>query len=211
MHFLFVLEKNLVNLFSVMRDLKQYRFTLFDTNPQVVQAWQQHFQGLNNFTIKEQNLQSLTPQDVLVVPTNSFGILETGIAQEVQRAIPGIDQRVHKQLSIEWEGQQPPGNCTLVKTETDKFRYLAMTSIMRTQNQVWTQTIYDAFRSVILAVTNAQGQSIQHIACPGLGTGQTGRANPDQAAQYMRLAYDSFHQEVGRTWSEINQWLQGRL
>lgn len=166
---------------------------LGDKNPELIEAWEMEFSGLNDVTVRGGNI-LLVKADALVSPANSFGFMDGGIdwsiSQMFEWKIQAIVQHV---IRAKHAGELLVGAAEVVATGFDHFPYLVCAPTMRVPQPVPDSVnAFLAMRATLLAVNefNRQNTSpIDSIAIPGLCTG-TGRMPYDKCARQMRAAYD---------------------
>lgn len=185
------------------------RVSLCDRNPDVALALASHFQDIEGVEVLEGNLLDLDC-DAVVSPANSFGYMDGGIDQHIDRFYDGEAQRAVLALIAErFHGELPVGSAAVLRMATCRFPYLIVSPTMRVPGDDLGGTInaYLAMRAALAAILDHhrdQADRIASVAVPGLGTGVGGMA-PDESALQMRAAYDMI---VGGEWRSIQHPLQ---
>jgi len=142
--------------------------------------------------------------EAIVVPTNSFGLMEQGFSLEIRNRFPKIQQRLLKKLNKDkHNGEILVGQAVIIPTKGSPIHYIIFTPTGRLPGTVFdTPNAYLAFRGVLLAIKGHNkkmllgpkpGKKIQHkritrIVCPGLGTA-VGRMPFDTCIWQMIQAY----------------------
>ncbi len=185
------------------------RVSLCDRNPDVAQALASHFQNIDGVEVLEGDLLDLDC-DAVVSPANSFGYMDGGIDQHIDRFYDGEAQRALLTLIADrFYGELPVGSATVLRMATRRFPYLVVSPTMRVPGDDLGGTIhaYLAMRAALAAILdqNQEGTArIGSVAVPGLGTG-VGGMEPDESALQMRAAYEMI---VGEGWRSIQHPLQ---
>jgi O-acetyl-ADP-ribose deacetylase (regulator of RNase III) len=130
--------------------------------------------------------------DCLVSPANSFGLMDGGVDLAISQFFgPALQARVQHIVLTQYTGEQPVGTSFLVETHHPEHPFVAHTPTMRVPMSIAaTDHVYLAMKALLEAVRafNQQGDRIQTVLCPGLGTA-TGRMPVEEAARQMALAY----------------------
>ena len=174
-----------------------FDLTLIDISEDLCEAWTQRFQSAAEVAVIYGRFEDITEYDCMVSPANSFGLMDGGIDAAITHYF-GHQLMLDVQTRIidEFRGEQPVGTSIIVETHDEKHPYLAHTPTMRVPLRIaHTDNVYKAMLAMLLAVDNHNKQSerpIQHVLCPGLGTG-VGRVPAAEAARQMWLAYHNFH------------------
>jgi O-acetyl-ADP-ribose deacetylase (regulator of RNase III) len=169
------------------------RVSLTDRNPTVAQALAARFDGVNNVEVLEGDLLDLDC-DALVSPANSFGFMDGGIDQAIDRFFGGAAQRaVLDRIADRFYGELPVGSATIIAMPSVRFPFLVVAPTMRVPGDSRsTINAYLAMRAALIAILDHnQGGSarIGSIGVPGLCTG-VGSMLADESATQMRAAYD---------------------
>ena len=185
--------------------LDTFRLTLVDPGADLVAAWRDQFLDCERVSAVQGRFEELEAYDCLVSPANSFGLMDGGVDAAITDYFgQQLMDRVQAQILERYLGEQPVGTCMLVETGHAEHKWLAHAPTMRVPMDIrGTDNVYYAMlavmRTVVLA--NRDGAAIQHVACPGLGTGY-GRMGAEETARQMRAAYDVLLRVPARlTWS----------
>lgn len=116
--------------------------------------------------------------DCIVSPANSFAIFDGGMDMYISRYFHEIDQftvEMQKQLLNKSGGYQQPGTCTLLETNVDKCKYVALCPTMVIPSVIVDYSIiYHCFWNLLITIHNHNKTSddkIKNILLTGLGTG----------------------------------------
>jgi O-acetyl-ADP-ribose deacetylase (regulator of RNase III) len=179
------------------------RVSLCDRNPDVARALAEHFAGADAAEVLEGDLLALNC-DAVVSPANSFGFMDGGIDQAIDRFYAGAAQRaVLDRVVGRYYGEIPVGVAAVIPMPSGRFPFLVVAPTMRVPGDVrGTVNAYLAMRAALVAVLDHGGAGAGRIASvvvPGLCTG-VGGMPPEDAAAQMRAAYDMI---VGGGWRSI--------
>ncbi|MEO1353296.1 MAG: macro domain-containing protein [Cyanobacteria bacterium J06635_15] len=177
----------------------QYRLKtliLIAPNSLLYKAFLEAFDHLPQVEVINNYFEWLTEFDCLVSPANSFGMMDGGMDAAITKYFGvSLEESVQNRILEEYLGEQPIGTSLIVETHHPKHPYLAHTPTMRVPMVIkGTDIPYTAMWAMLLAVRKHNQQSpnsIESVACPGLGTG-IGRVPYAEAARQMALAYDHF-------------------
>ncbi len=169
------------------------RVSLCDRNPEVAHALAGRFDGAGRVEVLEGDLLELDC-DALVSPANSFGFMDGGIDQAIDRFYGGAAQRaVLDRIAERFYGELPIGSATIITMPSRRFPFLVIAPTMRVPGDSrGTITAYLAMRAALAAILDHNKGSAGRIACiaaPGLCTG-VGAMLADESAAQMRAAYD---------------------
>lgn len=202
-------------------------------NQALAATWPTHAQWLKISTIHEslRNLPDENQFDLIVSPTNSYGILDGGFDDAISRTfcLPthhhrALTNAAQRKLYDQWRGFAPPGSCTLVqmpvelqKTNRWGCKHLALCPTMRVPSiAIWNrEVVYESVWSLMCEIDRwnypAGGDSrandrINKILTTPLATG-TGRVDPDTWARQLVLALKHFSDalEKPQRWSKL-EW-----
>ncbi len=179
------------------------RISLSDRNPEVARALSTVFEGVDGVEVLEGDLLDLDC-DALVSPANSFGFMDGGIDQAIDRFYGGAAQRaVLDRIAERFYGELPVGSAALIAMASTRFPFLVVAPTMRVPGDSrGTINAYLAMRAAMIAVLEHNGTSacrIASLAVPGLCTG-VGWMPADESASQMRAAYDMI---IGGGWRSI--------
>ncbi|HEY9715190.1 MAG TPA: hypothetical protein V6C72_17095, partial [Chroococcales cyanobacterium] len=89
---------------------------LRDQNPELVKAWQAFFSRNARVDISEGDIFDLDVS-VLVVPANSFGIMDDGLGSQLNKRANGtLESRVRKLIQDKHAGELPVGVAEVITT-----------------------------------------------------------------------------------------------
>lgn len=171
---------------------------LADQNNSVLNAWRTVFaayQGL--IDIVKAELYEVAC-DAIVVPTNSFGFMDSGTSFKIAKHFGWqIQQRLQKQIQNNYHGELLVGQSTIIETDDFEIPFLIATPIMRIPMVLYnTVNAYLAMKAALRTVvygTLEDGEElrayVRKIAVPGMGTGM-GHMEPRVSAWQIRCAYD---------------------
>jgi O-acetyl-ADP-ribose deacetylase (regulator of RNase III) len=167
-------------------------FHLRDIDPDVVQAWASHFNGVANVRISNGDILEVEA-DAIVSPANSFGYMDGGIDLVYLRHFGWeLQTRLQSHLKERHDGELPVGQATIVETLHAGIPHLVSAPTMRVPMNVSNSlNAYLAFRAAIRVVKEhnlAATRPIRSVVCPGLCTA-IGRMPADRAAKQMAMAY----------------------
>ncbi len=171
---------------------------LRDRNPEVVKAWKAFFGRGAKVDIDEGNVLEL-PVSAIVSPLNSFGIMDTGLAQGINKATDGaFESRVRKLIVDKHAGELPVGLAEVLTSGIDSPRYVVVAPTLRVPARSTSANVntYLATRAALRCVAafmrkerEDKGEmTIESIAMVGMGTG-SGACPPAVAAFQMYEAY----------------------
>lgn len=171
--------------------------TLVAPDKTLCKALRTHFREWKKVKVKNTCFEELDAFDCMVSAANSFGLMDGGVDLAITNYF-GLElmDRVQERIVREYRGEQPVGTCMIVEIDHPEHLFLAHTPTMRVPMSIsTTDNVYLAMWAMLLAVWKhnlASEQQINHIACPGLGTG-CGQMDFNNAAKQMSLAYRHFH------------------
>ena len=176
------------------------RVSLSDRNSEVARALAARFDGLDGVEVLEGDLLDLDC-NALVSPANSFGFMDGGIDQAIDRFYGGAAQRaVLDRIAERFYGELPVGSATVIGMPSVRFPFLVVAPTTRVPGDSrGTINAYLAMRAGLIAVLDHNGGGagrIASVAAPGLCTG-VGWMSADESASQMRAAYDMI---VGGGW-----------
>jgi len=130
---------------------------------------------------------------LMVIPSNSYGILDKGILSSLNTMFDNIQKQIQYSIENVYYGEQPIGTCLLLNTSHMKYKYIAHLPITRYPNakiQPNEKNIYYAFRSLLTTVLNHNRNNVEKITkifC--LSFCIEDNINIEKMAKEMRLAY----------------------
>lgn len=177
-------------------------FILCDKNPDVAKAWHFFFDRGGRVDIREGDILS-ADLSAVVVPINSFGIMDDGLAEEINKKTDALlESRVRKLILDKYAGEIPVGMAEVMSSGLDspKLVVLAPTVRVPQRNSGASISTYLATRAALRAVAGyvrnrgneSSKESLETVGFVGLGTGQGG-VGPATAAFQM---YEAFCQIV---------------
>jgi O-acetyl-ADP-ribose deacetylase (regulator of RNase III) len=168
------------------------KLLLADPNAALCAAWAAAFQSYPEVEVVNGRFEQLPAFDCMVSAANSFGLMDGGVDLAITNFFgPALQARVQQVILARYNGEQPVGTSFIVETGHPAHPFLAHTPTMRVPMPIAdTDNVYLAMKAMLQAVRdfNADGERIQIVACPGLGTA-TGRVPAPEAARQMALAY----------------------
>ena len=184
--------------------------------------WPAHAQSVAINIVNDylRDLPSETRFDLIVSPSNSYGLLDGGFDDAISRSfcLPHHDYRslttaAQQKLYDQWRGFAPPGSCTLVTIPSElqntnrwRCKYLALCPTMRTPSDArWNrEVVYECVWSLMCEVDRfnnsdqaQQHDKIQTILITPLATG-AGRVSVERWAVQFVLALKHFADALAR-------------
>ncbi len=195
-----LLSEKLVVQEEVHKILSRLNLFLCDRNPDVVNAWRHFFSRLGEESkveiIEGDILEQKSP--LIVMPCNSFGILDTGVSLSLNKKSDGeLESMVRKLIQDKYAGELPIGSAELIVTGRDYPSLVVLAPTVRVPSNIMAVNVnpYLATRAALLALARYIGNlskneqsKILSFAITGMGTGG-GRAAPATAAFQMYEAY----------------------
>lgn len=141
--------------------------------------------------------------DVLVSPANSFGFMDGGIDQAIDRSYRGAARRaVLDWIAEQFYGALPVGLATVMGMPSRRFPFLVVAPTMRVPGDSrGTINAYLAIRAAFTAIFDHKRGLVGRIgsvATPGLCTG-VGAMSANDSASQMRAAYEMIVIDMWRT------------
>lgn len=163
------------------------KLTLIDDNFEVVHEWRKAFNNYSEVEIIEGNILDHA-QNTVVSPANCSGHMDGGIDAIYTKYFgPIVQNRVQENISMLHENKLEIGRALIVKTNDTKIKYLISAPTMDMPGPIPKENVFLAFTAVLnCALTNKN--IVEHIFCPGLGSG-VGHVLPELVAQEMLRAY----------------------
>lgn len=174
-------------------------FHLRDKNPEVVKAWDKFFGRQSNLDITEGDALEL-PVSAVVTPLNSFGIMGSGFAKELNNRTNGmLENRIRKIIEDKHAGELPVGYAEVLKTGLSSPEYVVIAPTVRVPPDRMSNAnvnTYLSTRAALRAVASfirkelqdGRESPIKSVAIVGMGTGE-GKTPPVIAAFQMYEAY----------------------
>lgn len=171
---------------------------LRDQNPEMVKTWQAFFGRNPKVDISEGNIFDLDVA-VLVSPANSFGIMEGGLAEQLNKLADGqFESRVRKLIQDKFAGELPVGSAEIITTKLDKPRLAIIAPTTRVPIRMTNANVnpYLATRAALRTLAayirqerDEKGSTdIDSVAFAGMGAG-TAKNAPAVVAFQMYEAY----------------------
>lgn len=172
-------------------------FHLRDLNPDVVKGWNQFFSRGGRVEISEGDIMELDAT-AIVTPSNSFGILEGGLGDCLNKISQGkLETRIRKMIQDKHAGEMAVGYAEVIKSGMEKPQFVVVAPTVRVpirQTNPTTNT-YLATRAALRALAAFMreqnengGAKIESVAFVGMGTGGA-KCPPAVAAFQMYEAY----------------------
>lgn len=171
---------------------------LRDQNEEVVKSLTYFFARNARVEISQGDVFELNPT-VLVVPSNSFGLLDSGLAALLnKRANAQLEPRVRKMIADKYAGELPVGLAEMITTGIESPGLAIIAPTLRVPIRMSSANVnsYLATRAALRMLAahmrqerEERGESkIESVALVGMGTG-TGKTAPATAAFQMYEAY----------------------
>lgn len=183
-----------------MNILKNITFHLCDLNNDLIEMWTLYFGGMANFKIYNCDIFSVPVStdtiNAIVSPSNSFGDLQGGIDLIYFKKFGyKLEERLQQTIIEQKNGELIIGDALIL--EMNKFynyQYFISAPTMRVPMCIdKSVNAYLAFRGTLIEIikfnTMNESYKIQHVVCPGLGTG-IGKIPSELCAKQMFQAYD---------------------
>lgn len=163
--------------------------TLVARDVELEMAWRRAFDGVAGVEVAGGSIFGRRA-DAMVSPANSFGFMDGGLDLLItQRFGWSLEQRVRDRILSAHDGELLVGEALVVETEDPEVPWLISAPTMRVPMRVdQTVNAFLAFRAVLRVLR--RHPAIEHVLCPGLGTGE-GRMPADRCARQMRRAWDA--------------------
>jgi len=164
-----------------------------------VRAWDKFFGRQSNLDISEGNALEL-PVSAIIVPSNSFGIMGSGFARDLNEHSNGLlESRIRKIIEDKYAGELPVGFAEVLKTGLASPEYVVVAPTVRVPPDRMTNAnvnTYLSTRAALRAVASfirkelqeGRESPIKSVALVGMGTGE-GKTPPVIAAFQMYEAY----------------------
>jgi O-acetyl-ADP-ribose deacetylase (regulator of RNase III) len=171
---------------------------LRDQNEEVVKAFNSFFGRNAKVEISTGDVLELNPT-VLVLPTNSFGICDSGLASQLNKKANGqLEPRIRKLIGDKYAGELPVGLADMITSGLDSPNLLIIAPTLRVPIRMNAVTVssYLATRAALRTLAAHMRQEredygetkVESVAFVGMGTG-TGKTAPAVAAFQMYEAY----------------------
>ena len=165
------------------------RVTLVAWEIELEYAWKDAFSGVAEVEVVPGSILTRSG-DALVSPANSFGYMDGGLDLLISERFGwDLEKRVRERILTAHCGELLVGEALVVETNDPAIPWLISAPTMRVPMRVEnTVNAFLAFRAVLR--TARAHPAIEHVLCPGLGTGE-GRMDPKTCARQMRRAWDA--------------------
>ncbi len=171
---------------------------LCDKNPEVIKAWHYFFDRGGRVTIIEGDILDAGVSAV-VLPINSFGIMDDGFAEAINKATDGLlETRARKLILEKYAGEIPVGTAEVMSSGLDKPPLAVLAPSVRVPMRQQSPSVHTylstraALRAVAAYIRNGEGQrgaeQLSSVGFVGMGMGQGG-VPPATAAFQMYEAY----------------------
>lgn len=174
------------------------------------------FESGDGLTFEEGDLFGFDDTDCIVVPGNSFGIMDGTLDLDIATRYEGVEKRVRDAIATSWHGELPVGASVVVPIppvngvrERGHAKYLCYSPTMRMPTLVpKTLNAYLACRGALVACSAYP--DIETVVVPMLCVG-VGKMEASRAAHQIRCAWDSFRRSFDgperkrwMTWDDAN-------
>lgn len=140
--------------------------------------------------------------EVIASAGNSFGMMDGGIDKIINYNLNFISSNVQEILRERYFGECPVGDCILVKTDHQKFKYLCYAPTMRVPENVSTTiNAYLALKSVLIKCLN---HKVKSVVVP-LFCGGAGEMPVNKICHQYRMALESLYFNFNN-WKSINEF-----
>lgn len=177
------------------------KLILVDPKEELCEAWRTSFEIYPEVEIINGRFEQVEAYDCMVSAANSFGLMDGGVDLAITTYFgSSLQSRVQQIILEHYNGEQPVGTSFIIETNHPSHSFLAHTPTMRVPMPInSTDNVYLAMKAMLQAVKrfNRDGDKIQTVLCPGLGTA-TGRVPVEEAARQMELAY-RYHKNPPQT------------
>lgn len=141
------------------------------------------------------------PFDCVMSAGNSYAIMDSDFDAEIYAKFGDkIVEKIRKEITNQWHGEQLVGSCIIVKTDDLKHPWIAHAPISRYNQDIrGLDHVYTSMWAMLNAVSrhnelvcsiNPSAQ-IKTVMCPAIGTG-FGMISDVECARQMALAYKNF-------------------
>ena len=174
-------------------------FYLRDKNPDVVKAFESFFGRQANIDYAEGDVLEMDVS-ALVLPLNSFGILNTGLGHALNEHFGGkFESRVRKLIQDQHAGELPVGSADMIKSGVDNPDWVVLAPTIRVppdRAPTGSVSSFLATRAALRCLASylrkekqeGKDPSITSVALVGMGTG-TGKMAPVVGVFQMYEAY----------------------
>ena len=167
------------------------KIILYDIDIELCKEWKKQFINNKNIKIENTTFNDLK-SDYIIIPGNSFGIMDNGIGYVVRDYYgQNIQDKIQNQIISEYRGFLPVGDNILIETNcNDKSILIYAPLIAITGKPSLSDILY-----VFLRILEDYGKESENftLACCGLGT-STGKVSAKDCARMMKRAYDIYRE-----------------
>jgi len=163
------------------------KLVLVDTAPAVAAALRASFGEYEEVSVLQASILDVA-HGAVVSPANSYGYMDGGV-DAAYAAFFGqqLEKRVLQTIDRDANGMLPVGAALLVETGHARIPFLIVAPTMELPRSGDATKVFFAMAAV-LNLVNRYPSKLQHVFCPGLGTG-VGAVDPEHAASEMASAY----------------------
>lgn len=168
------------------------RIALCDTDPRAHAAWQAQFSEVPDVEIREESILD-TAADAILLPGNSFGYLESGLAlAATEKFGMELQDTIRSRIGGEFDGELLVGQA--VDVALPEFKTLVVYAPIWRVPETLTDSInaFLAVRATFLTLDKQpQDPPLSTLAIPALGL-EPGGMHPYVSARQIRYAYEIF-------------------
>ncbi|WP_212002037.1 macro domain-containing protein [Chitinophaga sp. HK235] len=165
------------------------KYLLVDTNPKLIQAWQEFFTEAADVTIIEGDITRIKA-DAIVSPANSFGFMDGSLDHALSERLGwDLEKKLQQIIKNLPEGELLIGSALTLETGDPEIPFLISAPTMRIPTNFNIDTSINAYLAMKAILLHANKHpDIESVAIPGLCTG-VGRMQPIICARQMHFAY----------------------
>ena len=168
-------------------ETKVLKLVLVDTAPAVAGALRVSFEEYPEVSVLQDDILQVA-HGAVVSPANSYGYMDGGVdAFYAAFFDQQLEKRVLQMIDRDANGMLPVGAALLVDTDHPRIPFLIVAPTMELPRSGDATKVFFAMAAV-LNLVNRYPSKLQHVYCPGLGTG-VGAVDPERAASEMASAY----------------------
>ncbi len=171
-----------------------FQLVLCGTDPEVIDAYHWQFDDRPEAQIAQEDVLDATA-DAFILPGNSFGFLDSGLALRVsERHGLEIQDRLRARIRDEFAGELLVGQALLETTPSGQ--HLVYAPIWRTPRPIRDQVnVYLAVRGAFQLLSRESGDAggvgaIRTVAVPPIGVEPPGEVKPAVSARQMRYGFN---------------------
>lgn len=165
------------------------KLILSDTDSEVLTAWRTQFLKHPEVEIREAEILD-TPAGALLLPGNSFGFLDSGLALAAcERFGWDLQEEIRREIRTQHAGELLVGQAIVVRTPTAD-RHLVYAPLWRTPRKLdGTVNVFLALRGALLELKRRTDLALESLAVTGLGV-REGSLDARISARQLRYAYE---------------------